>query len=314
MARTILVTGANGLLGSKCVEALAQNPDHKVVAVWNRGVNRLISSPPPNISYQQCDLTITEAVSGIFRRERVDAILHTAALLPDLLPRYEERSAAANILSTVNLAAAAKTAGCSHFVYCSSVSVYGRTFSSRPRNENEPPAPEDAYGWSKSAAEQYLQLSCTQGGISGVSLRLSGLHGPGRSSGIFFNIARAAMQRKPIQVGSASVPFQFLHLDDAVAAAQQALIKGGVKAACYTSINVSSAIAPSLYDIAAVALKLTGTTVPIIVNEASTTRYQIMATDLLERWRGWSPHGIEKTLASIFSWIADRGYPERPKV
>ena len=309
MTGVTLVTGANGLLGSRCVAALARDPDRRVLATWNRGVNRLIATPPLNLSYLKCDLTDPAAVVKIFDREMVDAVLHTAVLLPDALPHYEERAVAANVLATVNLAAAALAAGCPRFVFCSSVSVYGTTAINRRFAEEDSPAPEDAYGWSKVAAEQYLQLCCARGGISGVSLRLAGLHGPGRQGGIFYRAAQAAIQRQPIQLPHTRVPFQFLYLDDAVESTLRALDTNVNETLGYTVINVASAVAPSLCNIVTAAARRAGIDSMINVNPSAPVRYQIMATDRLAHWPSWRAHGIEETLASLFGWIEAKEQP-----
>ncbi|MBK8523284.1 MAG: DegT/DnrJ/EryC1/StrS family aminotransferase [Betaproteobacteria bacterium] len=47
MAGTILVTGANGLLGSQCIAALAENQTQHVIAIWHKGRECLPLDPRP---------------------------------------------------------------------------------------------------------------------------------------------------------------------------------------------------------------------------------------------------------------------------
>ena len=304
MTSAVLVTGANGLLGAQCIAALANDPNQKVIGVWHRGVEHLLAEPPSNVMYVQRDLADTEAVRDLFTCEYIGAVLHTAVLLPDSLARYEERAVPANVLTMVNLASAARDAKCARFVYCSSVSVYGTTNTAGSLfYEENVPSPEDAYGWSKLAGEQYLRLCCSPTGMSGVSLRLSGLHGPGRRGGVFYHFMRAAISGAPITIASAHVPFQFLHLDDAVAIALRALYVLTDEVTDFTAMNVASAVVPSLQDIAAQAVSMLGANVPIIISGETPVRYQIMATNKLCKLPDWQPRDVIETLNSVFSWL-----------
>ena len=303
MTKTVLVTGANGLLGAQCVTALAKDSGWKTIAVWHQAAARLQANPPANLLYVKCDLTDPEAVRQLFQRRQIDAVLHTAVLLPDSRARYEERSVMANVMATVNLVAAARDTGCPRFVFCSSVSVYGATEDVNVRfTEEDQPSPGDIYAWSKLAGEQYLELSCSQSAMRGFSLRLSGLHGPGREGGIFYGIIRAAKSGVPIQIASAA-PFQFLHLHDAVKIALLALDVPGNEITGYTTLNVASAMAPSLQDIATRSLVLSGLNSPIVVSDTKPPRQQIMTTEKMQRMFNFQPHDVDKTIQSVLEWL-----------
>lgn len=304
MIKTVLVTGANGLLGAQCISALVKNLNCRVLAVWHKGSSRLQTSPPFNLSYMQCDLSDSEAVRALFKKERVNAILHTAVLLPDTSASYDSKAVLANVAATVNLAAAGRDAGCDRFVYCSIVSVYGTTAEANLTfSEDMHPMPEDAYAWTKLAGEQYLQLCCEENAMRGVCLRLSGLHGPDRRTGIIYNVVRAARIGELIRISSANVPFQFLLMDDAVELALRALYQPLEGMGAYLTLNAASAIAPSLQDIAVCAVNMSGKNSCVIVDGPKLARHQIMTTKKLAVWLSFHPKSVRETLHSVFQWL-----------
>ena len=303
MSGKILITGANGFFGSHCVERYSQASETEIVAVWNAGNHRLLTPPPQHIRYVQCDLTDLDAVRGLFERESIDVVLHTAALLPDLSPNYDERTVSANVTATVNLAATAREAGCSRFVFCSSVSVYGTTADSNLLSEEAPTSPEDVYAWSKVVGEQYVEMCCSKQGMTGISLRLSGLHGQGRRGGVFFNVVQSAISGAPIQIASSHAPFQFLNLIDAVEAARWAVFMPSDSVQAHIAINVASGIVSSLHDIATLALSMSEFNVPIVVSEGDSARCQLMNTKQFDSWRNWHLRDTAETLKSIFAWL-----------
>ncbi|MBK8523285.1 MAG: SDR family oxidoreductase [Betaproteobacteria bacterium] len=105
-----------------------------------------------------------DAVRTMFGEQRIDAVVHAAAALPDGTPNYFRTALSVNVQGTANLVSAASEAGCARFVYCSSVSVYGTTNDEGALfSETDLPSPEDVYAWSKWAGEEYVRLSCRKG-------------------------------------------------------------------------------------------------------------------------------------------------------
>lgn len=304
MTRTVLVTGANGLLGAQCVAALAKDSGCKIIAVWHKGSERLQTNPQPNVVYVQCDISDAEAVRQVFAREHIDTILHTAALLPDASAAYDSIAVLANVAATVNLAAAGRDSGCDCFIYCSSVSVYGSTsVAGLTFSEDMLPIPEDVYAWTKLAGEQYLQLCCAQSAMHGICLRLSGLHGPGRRAGLLYNVVRAAKTGAPIHIASANAPFQFLYTGDAVKLILHALHLPAKNMTGYMTLNAASCITPSLYDIAAEAVRMSGNNSSIVVGETESARHQIMNTGRQATWFTPPTYGVAETFHAMSEWL-----------
>ncbi len=86
----------------------------------------------------------------------INAIVHLSALVHQMGGASKEQYEQINIQQTMKLAHAAKDAGVKHFIFMSTVKVYGEE-TDTPYTEDSACTPLDDYGKSKLAAEQKLQ-------------------------------------------------------------------------------------------------------------------------------------------------------------
>lgn len=84
-----------------------------------------------------------------------DVVVHLAALVHQMRGAEDQAYQTINVDKTVTLAKRAKEAGVRHFVFMSSVKVYGEE-NSTPYSEQSPCHPKDPYGKSKLEAEKAL--------------------------------------------------------------------------------------------------------------------------------------------------------------
>jgi len=257
MNNGLLVTGANGFLGSNYIKQCVSDPDNQIIAIWHSKNDCILKNPPNHINYVQCDLTNINEVKKLFNEWKIKQVLHTAALIPDNKTDFLTRAALSNITATANLVECAGNHGCERIIYCSSTSVYGpELVDEKGWKENIHIQPNSVYGWSKFAGEECVRLVCKQAGLIGVSLRLSGIHGPGRKGGVISNMINAARNNMQIHVSDAENRFQLLFIDDAVNVIKTVLINQ--MAGSFHCINVASHIVPSLKHLAeSIILKLT---------------------------------------------------------
>ncbi len=297
----ILVTGANGYLGSRVVERCAALSDVHVDAVWHARDDSLARNA--NVQHHRCDLADRDAVARLFAAARVDAVIHTAALLPDGGPQYLSRAVTANVLGTAHLGECAAAAGVRRFVYCSSISVYGAT--PRPEagwTEESVAAPVSPYGWSKFVGEECVRLACADSGLTGLSLRLAGIHGGPRRSGVLYQFMMAAAANKPLTVNDAGAPFQILFLGDAVDALWSA-VSAPVDTP-YVRINVASHVAPSMRRLAEDVVAAAGS--PSTINDGAPGDGvgHVMNTDLMARLLRTRPEPLESRLRDLREALA----------
>lgn len=126
--KTVLVTGANGLIGSAVVNELCQIDDVKVVAMYRR-----LSEPTRPINkdaeIRQGDILDTGSLRSVFRG--CDYVVHCAAKVG---PGHRRSDVENSICEgTQNVVDVAYQAGAQRLVYMSSVAVYG----SRPGHYTE---------------------------------------------------------------------------------------------------------------------------------------------------------------------------------
>lgn len=87
--------------------------------------------------------------------DNIDTVLHLSALVHQMNGADKKNYHDINVTKTVALAKKAKTSGVRHFVFMSTVKVYGEE-SETPYREQSPCHPKDPYGESKLEAEKAL--------------------------------------------------------------------------------------------------------------------------------------------------------------
>ena len=133
MKRTIVVTGASGFIGTGFIKRYSSH--HKVKTV------KLREQVIENIDFKD-----------------VDTILHLSALVHQMNNVDDSLYFKINRDTTLELAKHAKNAGVKHFVFMSTVKVYGEyTKENLPFDENSQCNPTDSYGKSKLEAEKGLR-------------------------------------------------------------------------------------------------------------------------------------------------------------
>lgn len=217
---TILVTGATGFLGVPLVKRLARD-GYRVTALGRR------EQPPDfaeGVEYLSIDLEEGNAASRL-RPFRWDGVVHLAGAAPKTELSWEE--GAELIASHVRMAAALLAlipAGWQgRLVHASGFIVYGMP-ESLPVTENHARRPLHAYALAKALAEDVLLVGAGAD-LDLWVLRLPGLFSEGRRSGALFRFAAAALAGEDLIVeAERPLPWEVLHVDDAVDSIVRSLI------------------------------------------------------------------------------------------
>jgi nucleoside-diphosphate-sugar epimerase len=169
-----VVTGASGFVGRAVVPALRAR-GHQVVAL---------------------DRAATGDIAGFTgwaaHVDGADAVVHLAALAHSRA-RDERRLRAVNVDAAIALGTAAAAAG-ARMLFMSSVKVLGEETPGPPFDESSPPAPQDAYGRAKAAAEAGLRAVP---GLTLTVLRPPLVYGPGVQAN-FLALMRAVARGWPL--------------------------------------------------------------------------------------------------------------------
>ena len=184
---TVLVTGGNGLIGSRIIRKLLERGES--VASFD------LAPPRPQlplhrhlaeVPFYRGDITQLPHLLEACDRHQVRSIIHMAALLP---PDTEERphfGMQVNIQGTNNVFEAARWAGIARVVYASSIAVYGmqETFGERPLTEDDLTAPINVYGFTKAANDFAAGKYRERYGLDLRGIRIGTVFGHGRATGM----------------------------------------------------------------------------------------------------------------------------------
>ncbi len=185
----IVVFGASGFVGSALVRHLRQN-NRTVV-----GISRAASAEADHVvgAYTQAEIAPLLCAG--------DVIVHLAAKAHDRTRFDDDSSFHANVHTTKELLAAARSANTSRFIFLSSVGVNGPRTLHRPFDESDIPAPQEAYARSKLACEQLVIAATADQTMVHVIVRPPLVYGPD-APGNFGRLARAVAWGRPLPVGA----------------------------------------------------------------------------------------------------------------
>ncbi len=177
MARSILVTGGAGFIGSTIADAfLADGWDVSVVDDLSSGRRENLD---PRVRLHVCDVRSPEAAAAI-RAERPEVVCHQAAQIDVRKsvadPRFD---CDVNLGGLLNVMEAARDAGTVKQVLFASSggAMYGDT-EFIPTPETHPARPISHYGAAKCASELYLGVYASLYGIRAGVLRYANVYGP----------------------------------------------------------------------------------------------------------------------------------------
>ena len=231
----ILVTGAAGFIGSHTADLLLAS-GHDVLGIDNfrtgREENLANAARNPHFRFLREDITADGLLIRIVAAEKLEAILHLAALVsvPESIadPVLNRRL---NLEATHQIAAAAASGSVRRVVFASSAAVYG-TNADLPLHETAQTRPLSPYGEAKLESEKILaDLSRSQPAISTVALRYFNVYGPRQDprspySGVISILAAAFREGRPFTLhGDGGQTRDFISIADVAMANELALTR-----------------------------------------------------------------------------------------
>lgn len=211
----VLVTGGGGFVGGCLAAALARH-GFSVTATHRTGAPAASGGAP--VRWVRTDLTEPQGLP-----ERIDAVVHAAALLGDA-DTPVSALVDANVTATQAVLAAARAAGARRFVHLSSTSVYGR-IAAGTIDESTPTVDPDHYGLTKLLAERLLRDAAPD--LDGMALRLPGVIGPGAHRNFLAVTLNRLRRDEPVVATNPDAPFNnAVHVCDLAAFVIRLLIRG----------------------------------------------------------------------------------------
>lgn len=309
--RSVFVTGAYGLLGSRLVKALLERGARVTVlkrdavaasALVLEGTERLVNVVRGDV----IDAPVLERALGEYE---VDTVFHLAA---QTIVRVANRSPLstfeANIRGSWNVLEACRQAGVARVVLASSDKAYGSQ-DALPYREASPLTPVHPYDVSKAAADMLARCYWHTFGLPVAVTRCANLYGGGD-----FNLSRlipeavvaAIDERRPVIRSDGSPERDFLYVEDAVAAYMAIcdLLDDGRAAG--EAFNAGSGRPRSVLEVVELVCRLAGTGMEPDVRGSGTPSGEISRQWVdfgkLRASSGWEPgidleEGLRRTLA-----------------
>jgi nucleoside-diphosphate-sugar epimerase len=212
----VLVTGANGFIGSALCAALQ--------AAGIR-VRRAMRGTQPGASDAFPVGEIGPGTDWAAAVDRVECIVHLAS--PSAPPRGSPADSLAeyrrvNVAGSRRLAEQAAAAGARRLVFMSTIKVNGERTAEYAYTENDAPQPEDAYGISKQEAEQALRVVAQKTGLEIVVLRPPIVYGPG-VKGNFLRLMNLVARGVPLPLGAVNNRRSYIYTGNLAGAIIKAL-------------------------------------------------------------------------------------------
>ena len=314
----ILVTGADGFIGSHLVEYLVlQGHDVRAFCFYNSNGSLGWLDKSESIGNFEPVLGDVRDVEFALQACRdVDVVLHLAALIAIPYSYVAPRSYVdTNVLGTLNLLEGCRKAEC-RLVVASTSEVYG-TPESVPIREDHPLQGQSPYSATKIAADQ-LSLSYARSFETEVSiLRPFNTYGPRQSMRAVIPtiLTQLLSGAERIRLGSLSPMRDFTYVSDTVLgfaeAASQGLPRGSV-----TQLGTGESV--SIGDLVVAAQQVTGREAEVIADDdrvrPKESEVEVLLSDptLAGERLSWSPHiSLLEGLRLTAQWIGQFGDLER---
>jgi len=260
----VVVTGGAGTIGSHIVDAAIDAGAREVIAL-----DALVRGIPGNLaaalrtgkaSLREIDIRDGEAVAASI--DGADLVFHQAALRWTRCQESPRECHEVMVDGTFNVLAAAVAAKAAHVVLASSGVVYGEP-ESLPIHEDQPLNGTTFYGSMKVANEQLARAFAHLNGLPTTTLRYFNVYGPrmdvrSRFVEVMVRWLNLIDEGQPLTLyGDGSSSVDFVYVED-VARANLLACETAAPAAI---VNVCSGVETTMRDLAALLLRLTGSTV-----------------------------------------------------
>ena len=323
----VLVTGADGFIGSHLTEALVRaGYEVRAFVLYNSfnswgWLDHCSEDIKGKFEVFAGDIRDSNGVRTAMKD--CDAVLHLAALIAIPYSYHSpETYIDTNIKGTLNIVQAARELGVSKVVHTSTSEVYG-TAQFVPITEDHPLQGQSPYSASKIGADQIAMSFFTSFGTPVAILRPFNTYGPRQSARAVIPtiITQIAIGNKEIKLGALSPTRDFNYIADTVDGFLAALTS---EKSVGEIINIGSNFEISIGDTAYTIAKVMGAKIEIISDEQrlrpekSEVARLWASNDKAGRLLGWQPkydgvEGFKRGLEEAVDWFCSSSHLESYK-
>lgn len=315
----ILVTGADGFIGSHLVEALVRaGHDVRAFVLYNSfnswgWLDRCASDVKGKFEVFAGDIRDPHGVRKAM--EGCDTVYHLAALIAIPYSYHSpDTYVDTNVRGTLNVVQAARDLGVAKVIHTSTSEVYG-TARFVPITEEHPLQGQSPYSASKIGADQMAMSFYLSFGTPVAVVRPFNTYGPRQSARAVLPtvITQIASGKRRLELGAVSPTRDFNYVEDT---ARGFMAAAASEAAIGEVINIGSNFEVSIGDSVAMIAELMGADVEIVTDEqrlrpANSEVERLWAdNEKAKRLLGWEPsyggrEGFRRGLKQTIDWFTD---------
>ena len=207
----VMVLGGTGFIGCHLVERLAKNGFDVVVPVRKESKGK--TSSIGSVQMVEAELLRSGSLDGLM--EGVDTVFHLAAIRGSGWSVSDEEVYRINVGITKNVMESAASRAVKHFIYVSSVSVYGHP-SHVLVGEEYPCSPVTRYGQTKYESEKLLEEFRKKNNVQSTIIRPVITYGPGDTWGMVAKLISLINSNKYLTVGNGKNRVHLIYIDDLI--------------------------------------------------------------------------------------------------
>ncbi len=309
----VLVTGADGFLGSHLVEALVREGAHvRAFCVYNSNASRgwldgIGDTVERAIDFRLGDIRDARLVEESCRD--IEVVFHLAALIA--IPysyQAPESFVDTNVRGTLNVLEGVRRAACRRLVQTSTSEVYG-TPDSLPIRETHPLQGQSPYSASKIGADKMCEAYFNSFDVPVVTLRPFNTYGPRQSArAVIPTILEQLLRGKTkIELGSLDPKRDLTYVGDTVAGFLKAGEVAGLEG---KTIQLGTGRTESIADVFHAACRAVGVKAEVVQSaqrvRPSKSEVMVLQSDptLAEKLLGWRAQvSLEQGLGKTAEWM-----------
>lgn len=320
--KTVLVSGATGMIGSQLIRRLLETDGVKVVGLFRNEAKRdfLFPGNNPRLSWVQCDVDKKVSIPG-----ETDYIVHTAGVTGGSKKHVDYPMTTINtaLNGTINMLELAKEKKAQGFVFLSSLEIYGKTdFDSFIKETDggyiDITSVRSSYSESKRMCETICASYCKQFGVPAKIVRLAPAYGKGASysdNRVLCEFARCVIEKKDIVLKSSGETVRnYCDVDD-VAEAILLVLTEGTNGEAYNVANMDIEVSIkqlaerviALYPESGIHLRFDLAEDITKLGYNQTIKIRLDSSKLMQL--GWIPHnGLDQMIKNVVDAMTNAKY------
>lgn len=293
--KTILVTGANGFIGSHLARRLAGVPGVKLLLLSRQDAPFSIE----NARWIKTDLRhltphfwLAEGIG------RIDCVFHLGAFTPKTGAQANSVSGAVDNILGTRMLLDSLPGEIETLVFSSTLDVYAPLPDGAVLTETSPTLPASLYGSSKLFCEHLVSVWAKAHGVDCAILRYGHIYGPGEAQYqklIPVVLRNLLAHQAPVVHGDGSALRDYLFVGDAV----EATLRGACVPGGMGPTNIVRGQSVSLKEIVELLIQISGSdqAIQFLKDKPNGNSLRFDSRLMVEMLGGWEMVGLEKGLA-----------------